>query len=289
MNAANLTAPASYVLGMPEDDYHSQSAVSASGLKVMLKSPKHFQQSRRVRVEKPEFDVGHAIHARILGVGMEVELIPDSLLSADGGVRSNAAKEFVAQVRAAGRVPLKSLVHAKVIRASEAVLKHPKAGPILAHEGDSEVSMFATDPSLGLRLRGRIDRVYIDPITGEVCIVDVKTAHDLSVRAITRAVVDLSYDLSMEMYRFLYELTKGVVPGPTTLIFTEKEPPYDVRVVRLGDKWIEGGWRRLRQAMEMYRDCEHEGLWPGVDDTGPVMELDAPPWYSAQAELEVGS
>ncbi len=274
-----------YVLDMPEEDYHSQSALSASGMKVLLKSPKHFQQARRVRVEKAEFDVGHAVHARILGVGMPVAQIPAHLLSADGGVRSNAAKEWVAEARAAGQIPLKPAVYERVVQASDAVLMHPKARRLLELPGDSEVSMFATDPLTGVRLRGRADRI------AGAQILDVKSMVDITTRSLLRVVNDYGYDLQAEAYRFLYELVKGEVAEPVVLICTEKEPPYDVRVVRLGDDWIDGGWRKLRRAIEIYAACVEAGSWPGIDDVdGEIEELAAPSWYAAEnarAELEV--
>lgn len=274
-----------YVLDMPEEDYHSQSALSASGMKVLLKSPKHFQQARRVRVEKAEFDVGHAVHARVLGVGMPVVQIPDEYLATNGAASTKLAKEFIADKRAEGKVPLKRQVYERVVFASDAVLMHPKARRVLEVPGDSEVSLFATDPETGVRLRGRIDR------RAGRTIVDVKSMVDISTRALLRVIDAYGYDLQGETYRFLFELVTGEIAEPVVLICTEKEPPYDVRVIRLGDQWIDGGWRKLRRAIEIYAACVEAGVWPGIDDVdGPIEDLPAPSWYVAaneRAELEL--
>jgi hypothetical protein len=160
------------------------------------------------------------------------------------------------------------------VRQSDAVLLHPKARAVLEVGGEREVSMFATDPDTGVRLRGRAD--LVPPI------VDVKTTTDLRLHKLSAVVDGFGYDLQAEMYRFLYELITGEVAEPVTLIFTEKDPPYDVRVVTLGDDWIEGGWRKVREGIELFDRCSVSRLWPGVDEDGPVEELPAPSWYSAR-------
>lgn len=278
---------AGFIVGMPEEQYHSRAEISASGLKVVLRSPKHFQQSRAVRVTKPEFDVGHAIHARVLGVGMPVVQIDPKLLSADGGIRSNAAKAEVERIRTEGGVPLKPETYQRVVRASDAVLTNPKARRLLEVPGVSEVSMFATDPQLELAMRGRADRISVDPVTGAICILDAKSAAEISIRKLQMVVDDYGYDLQGEAYRLLVELITGVIAEPVVLIFMESAAPFDVRVVRLGEKWMEGGWQKLRRAMESYKRALDARVWPGVDDgDGPIEELEAPGWYSSRIERE---
>lgn len=278
---------AGFIVGMPEEQYHSRQELSASGMKVLLRSPKHFQQARAVRVTKPEFDVGHAIHARVLGVGLPVVQIDPKLLSSDGGIRSNAAKAEVERIRTEGGVPLKPETYQRVVRASDAVLANRKARRLLEVPGVSEVSMFATDPQLELALRGRADRISVDPSTGAICILDAKSCVDLSTRKLQMTVDDYGYDLQAEAYRLLVELITGLIAEPVVLIFMEKEAPFDVRVVRLGDQWMDGGWQKLRRAMESYKRAVEERSWPGVDDgDGPIEELAVPGWYAGRIESE---
>lgn len=270
-----------FVLDMPEEEYHSHSALSASGMKVLLKSPAAFVQSRRVRVEKAEFDVGHAVHARVLGLGAPVVEIPDGLLASNGAASTKASKEFIAKARADGQVPLKSAVYAQVVAGAESVLANPKARRLLEREGHSEVSMFATDPETGVRLRGRADRVAGSQI------LDVKTTVDVSLHKLSAVVNSYGYDCQAETYRFLFELCTGEVAEPVVLIFMEKEPPYDVRVVRLGDLWIEGGWAKMRRAVRRFAECSASGVWPGIDaEDGPVGELEPPGWYAGWVDAE---
>ncbi|MDF2916593.1 MAG: hypothetical protein K0S70_810 [Microbacterium sp.] len=276
---------ATLVDGMPEEEYHAHPALSASGMKQILRSPKHYLQSRAERVEKPEFDVGHAVHALVLGVGAPIVEVPADMLASNGALSTTRAKEFVAQARSEGKVPLKPATFQRVNGSVESVLGNPKARRLLERPGYTEVSLFARDPETDVPLRGRLDR-----LAGQT-IIDVKTTVDVQTHVLRRVVESFNYDLSMETYRFLHELVTGEVAEPAVLVFVEKEAPFDVRVVRLGDEWIDGGWRKMRKAIATYRECITSSVWPGVDEQdGPIEELSPPSWYAAEnarAELAV--
>lgn len=264
-----------FVQHMDEDEYHAHPALSASGMKVLLRSPKHFRMSRAVNKPRPEFDIGHAIHARVLGVGLPLVEIPASKLASNGALSTKAAKEFVETARAEGKVPLKPITYAEIIRASDAVLANAKAKQLLERPGFTEVSLFADDPVTGVHLRGRLDRLAGDPI-------DVKSTADVRTRKITNAIVDFGYDVQAAVYRMLVELVTGEKPGPMHLIFVEKEPPYEVRVVRLGDPvWQEAGEMKMRAAIDLFAWCTEQDAWPGDDeDGGPIQDLPAPAWLA---------
>lgn len=261
--------------GMPEEEYHAHPALSASGMKQLLRSPLHFQQSRKVRVEKPAFDIGSAAHKLILGEGSPITFIDPSLLSSDGAVRSNAAKAEVERIRAEGRIPLKQDVFMRVQAMADAVLTHPKARALLEREGYTEVSLFAVDQETGVPLRGRVDR-----LTGAL-VVDVKTTTDVRENKLRSTIADYGYDVQAEVYRMLTGLVFDVEPEPVELIFVEKEPPFEVRVVRLGDMWQVGGFQRMRHAIEVFASCAEFDVWPGADEDGPVREIEPPAYYVA--------
>lgn len=265
------------VEGMPEDDYHAHTALSASGMKQLLRSPKHYLQSRNVRVERKVFDVGHAVHALVLGVGAPVEQIKPALLSDDGGVRSNAAKAEVERIRSEGKVPLKPREYSQVVAMRDSILANPKARALLELPGYTEVSLFAIDPETGVPLRGRLDR-----LAGALPI-DVKTTPDVREHKLRAVINDFGYDVQGEVYRYLIELVLGVPADAMHLIFVEKEAPYEVRVVRLGERWQAGGHARMRRAIDVYQSCVEFGVWPGDDDEeGPVAEIDPPAYYVSE-------
>lgn len=284
MNAPVLPEVVSgeFRLDMPEEEYHQHPALSASGMKALLRSPKYFRAQRSLNKAKAEFDVGHAIHERILGVGAEVVEIPDEVLAANGYATTKAAREFIAEARDAGKVPLKRPTYLAVTKAAESVLAHEKARRLLEAAPFREVSLFATDQETGVALRGRVDAV------GDA-LIDVKSTTDVRDRAISRTVIDFNYDLSAATYRELLRLVLGDDPGPMHLIYVEKELPFEVRVVRLADPvWHDAGLAKMRAAIDLFAWCSERRVWPGNDDDGgDVMDLPVPAWYRAQTtEME---
>ena len=265
---------------MDEEEYHAHPALSASGMKILLRSPKHFRLARTEnRAPKKEFDVGHAAHKLILGVGMPIVEIPAGLLSGQyASVSSAKAKAWVEDARAEGKVPLKPREFQAVRRMADAVLTNVKARRVLEAAPWREVSLFGEDEATGVQVRSRLDAL------GEGVLADVKTTPDVSARKITNAVVDLGYDLSAEMYRQMAIRVLGYDPGPMNLIFVEKELPHEVRVVRLADPaWRVGGETKIRAALDLFAWCTEQGVWPGDDeDGGEIRDLPVPAWYERQ-------
>lgn len=267
-----------FEMAMPEDEYHAHPALSASGMKVLLRSPKHFRLARTEQQEpKTVFDIGHAVHTRVLGTGLPIVEIPARLLSGvNMAIQSNDAKDWVAKARTDGKVPLKPADYLKVIKGSDAVLTNDKAKRVLEAAPYREVSLFAKDEATGVQQRGRIDA--LGDLLG-----DVKTIEDASTRKVTTAVVDLGYDVSAAVYRELVRLVLGYDPGPMHLIFVEKKPPYDVRVVRLAGGWEVTGEAKMRAALDLFAWCSEQGVWPGDDeDGGEIRDLPVPVWYERQ-------
>ena len=273
-----------FVQGMNEDEYHAHPALSQTGMKYLLRSARHYRAMRSANRAKPEFEVGHAAHAMILGVGAPVVEIPARLLSVDGGIRTTAAKEFVANAQAEGKTPLKPQVFAAVRTMADAVLMNVKARPLLEAPGFTEASLFADDPHTGVSLRGRLDRLsLVDDVWTPV---DVKSTTDVQPRKLINAIVDFGYDIQSFTYEELLRLVFGIEPAPMHFIFVEKTFPHEVRVVRMGDPaWQVGGEAKMRAAIDLFAWCQERGEWPGDDDDGgPVADLQAPGWYRAQVE-----
>ena len=275
-------------IGMAEVDYHASPGLSSTGMKWLLRSPKHYRQAMDHRVERATFDLGHLVHAKVLGVGMRVAVIPEAVLSKSGTTGTDAARAFIADARSAGMVPVKADVVAKVDAIAEAVLANSKAHTLLSLDGDAEVSLFADDPDTGVHLRGRIDKLGTFP-DGRLVNVDLKTTTDVRRRKIVRAVEDFGYDVQSETYRHLLRLTNpGIEIAPTHLIFVETEPPHEVRVVQLAHPdWIDGGLHKMRRAIDIYARCIATDTWPGDDDEpGDAEPIMPRPYYLESMDEE---
>ena len=274
-------------IGMPELEYHTSPGLSSTGMKWLLRSPKHYRERMDHRIEKAAFDLGHLVHAKVLGVGMGVAVIPDDVLSKSGTTGTDAARAFIADARANGLVPVKADVAAKVDAIAEAVLANPKAAALFSLPGDVEVSLFADDPDTGVHLRGRIDK--LGPLAdGRLVNIDLKTTTDVRRRKIVRAIEDFGYDVQSETYKHLLRLTTGKDIAPTHLVFVETDAPHEVRVVQLAHPdWIDGGLHKMRHAIDIYARCIATDTWPGDDDApGDVEPIMPRPYYLESMDEE---
>lgn len=81
-----------FVEGMPEEEYHAHPALSASGMKDLLRSPKYFRLQRSMNKAKKEFDEGHAmitgakapVRVEVAASVQELNEIANELIAAEG-------------------------------------------------------------------------------------------------------------------------------------------------------------------------------------------------------------
>jgi len=272
-------APGAYD-DIPELAYHAMPGLSATSMKYLLRSPMHYRQAMDHRIEKSAFDLGHAVHAKVLGVGLDVVVIPADLLASNGAASTKDARAFIADARANGQVPVKADVFAQVDAIANAVLAHPKAARLFNLPGRAEVSLFADDPDTGVRLRGRLDWLATLP-DGRALNVDLKSTTDVRRHKLVRSIEDFAYDIQSEAYKALQRLTDTAEVAPTHLVFVEVDAPHEVRVIQLAHQdWIDGGIHKMRRAIDLYAQCVKTGIWPGDDDEpGAADAIEPRPYY----------
>lgn len=260
--------------GIDEDVYHGDPAFSQSQAKTLLKSPARYQWLRQnPPAPKAEFDKGHAVHAKVLGVGLDIAVIPDELLASNGAVSTKAAKEFMAEARAAGQVPLKSDVAREIDAMAESVLRHPQARALLELEGEVEVSMWWEDPETGIACRGRVDKLAVVP--DGLINVDLKSTTDASLYGFTKSCADYAYHMQGAAYDEAVRLLTGG-DAPTVLIAVEKEPPYLVATFEFNAADLDRGLEKWRAACELLARCRELDEWPGHPEH--IQTITLPTW-----------
>lgn len=276
---------AGLVPDLDEATYHAHPALSYSTGKHYLRSPAHYLHALNNRKEKKEFDFGHAVHGLVLGTGMGIVEIPESLLASNGAASTKDAKEFIREAREAGQVPLKADVFERVRATSDAVLLNTEARKYLELDGAPEVSLFATDLDTGVDIRGRIDYLPT-PVDGHTRPIDLKTTANATPRKIIRAITEFDYDLQASMYRHLINETDGdTVADPMVHIYVEVDPPHGVQVVELEDMgWVIGGDNKLETILTLHAECLKSGQWPGYPSS--THQLLPPMWYLADLGIE---
>lgn len=279
------TLAAGIVRSMPEGEYHSRPELSSTGARLLLDCPARFRWAQdNPEPFKKHFDVGSAVHAKVLGVGAGVVAIPESLLASNGAASTSAAKIFIAEAREAGLIPLKQAEIDEIDAISESVLAHPGAKSLLEQEGDSEASVFATDPDTGVRMRARFDFLPDFTVDDPVA-VDLKTGLDASAEGFAKTAAQHRYDIQQEWYLLTYGLATGDFSLQMSFITVEKTPPYLVGVYRLGLDFQQMAHKQVLRALATFKACTENDLWPGYPlDVGP---LQPPQWlYFQEGVLE---
>jgi hypothetical protein len=268
-----------------ETDYHSDPALSSTGARRLLESPARFDYWRTHRQPgKQSFDLGHATHARILGVGSGTVQYPDEHLTPSGAVSTKAATvAWAEEQRAAGLVPIAPAQASRVDGMTEAVLAQPSARKLLEQLGHAEASVFATDPDTGVPMRARFDFLP-DDMSASHTAVDLKTtAKDASPLGFAKAIASYGYDVQQEFYERVL-VAAGRDRLPFVFIVVETEAPYLVGVHQIDVIWEQMGAAKVQRALELHAEGTATGIWPGYPDE--VQLLSPPAWLVYQHEDE---
>jgi hypothetical protein len=270
------------VRDLPHEQYLTHPALSASGAKVLVRpgGPARYRyELEHGRAPRDAFDVGHAAHAAVLGVGPELVVI-----DADDW-RTKAAQQQRELARAAGQVPVLTKTAAQVADMAGALRADPVARRVLHHTtGDPEVSLFWHDPEHDVDRRGRVDWLRTADADGRLILVDYKTCASADPEAIARAVVSYGYHQQAAWYRDLVIGLGLAQSAPFLFVFQETSAPYLVNVVELDEPTLLMGADLNQRALETFAQCTRDGVWPGYTAAG-ITTVSAPRWAQQQHEL----
>lgn len=278
-----LLGSGSAVVDMDEAAYHRHPALSQSGAKLILSSPALYRWRIDNPITRDYYDVGHAVHSGVLGIGQPIRYIQGKTAKGEqsDGWATKHAQEQRDEARAAGEIPLLASQRADVEGMTNAVLRHPTAAWLLdPSRGAPERSLFWDDPRTGCPLRGRLDWL---PNSGDpFVIVDVKTTKSANPAEFSRSAVNFGYHQQDAWYRDAI-IALGLHDDPSfVFINVEKEPPYLVSVVELEPEAVELGRARNRRAIDIYLECTENDTWPGYP--AEITTISLPPW--AYRELD---
>lgn len=281
-----ITEPGVYP-GISDEEYHSDpvpaGSLSHTGARHMLQSPAWFRYRQAHREVSKPFDVGHAVHAKVLGVGTKVVTIPEELLDARGGISRKDCKAWIEDARSQDLVPLKPGEWYPVERMAEAILGHPTAKALLEQPGDPEASVFAVDPETEEWMRARFD--YLPhPGKSRTIAVDIKTTRkSADPRRFRNSVASYGYHQQDPWYRDALKLARGD-DAVVTFVTVESYEPWLVSVSQLSATAVEKGRELNRAALDRWHHCRTTGLWPAYGEDIHVIDL--PTWALMEEVLE---
>ena len=226
---------------------------------------------------------GSAVHTCVLGEGDEYVRHPDDeegyLSSAGSWNSTKKSKEWIAEQRAAGRIPLKGDRYDSIRQAQNSILAHPVAAELFTDPaGRAEVSAYH-EAVPGLWMRSRFDLL-------RGSLVDLKTAADPHPDAWRVQAWKLGYHVQDVSYRRAFMACTGQPdPGPMVFIVVGSKAPYLVSVVSLDAEFERLGNEQLDAALDLYAaqyakhgDPRAAGVrWDGLP---PEMAVLAPPRHA---------
>lgn len=277
---------------MSDEQYHGhRDSLSSSGARKLLppSCPALFRHEQdHGRPPKRAFDLGHAAHQRVLGVGAQLEVV---MKTAKDGTRSPAtdyvtksAQEHRDEIRAAGAVPILAKELEVVDAMADAILQHPLASVLFDPDrgGKPEQSLFWTDPEFDVMRRARLDWMPLPRPDGRLIVPDFKSTASAEPTAFTKSVFSYGYEVQAVFY------TDGIralgLADDVVFLFVaqEKTPPYLVTVHELDERALAIGRVRVDRALAVYEECLLTGEWPGYSSD---VELVTPPlWLARQYE-----
>lgn len=262
---------------IPEATYHALPGLSSTGVKTILDdSPAQLRHAQENPAgPKKVFDLGHAVHEMVLGVGMGLVVVDAEEW------RTDKIKAEVKAIREAGKIPVKPSEHAKAKAMVESLLGHDDARAFLEAPGRSEVSALADFTVSGqtVRLRGRFDRLLDAGV-----ITDVKTSRTANPRRLRFHARDLRWDTQAADYRLLASLLDLGDDLPFVHLVVESEPPFLPAVYRLTADDLAVGHADVMHAIETYAWCQRTGNWPGYP--AGVLPLNLPPRRGGHTDIE---
>lgn len=267
-----ITEPGLYP-DLGDADYRAQvDWLSVSGAKKLLppSCPAKFKATIGEEEHKPQYDLGKAFHAAVLGDGPAVEVAPfDSW-------RPAAAREFRDAAYAAGKVPLLADEWAVVEDMAAAVSAHDVA-PLLFKGGASEVSAFWVDDATGVQCKARFDYLPEKQEGRRLIVPDLKSAVSADPGEFSRAAARFGYVMQQVHYSNAIRHL-GIDDDPAFLfVVVEKDKPHLVNVGQFAsDADLQLSAAALDKALRLYRDCLAADHWPGWQG---VTELSLPTWH----------
>jgi hypothetical protein len=284
-----ITEPNQYAL-MPEAVYHDDpvpgGSLSSTGARKLIAPgcPAKFRWwLDNQEPYKVVFEVGKAAHRKVLGVGPDLVLFPGTGANPEAW-QKDSDKAHVAELRAAGKIPLKQSQWDMVGAMAEALRTETMAAALLDPDrGATELSLFWRERTMWGRARlDRLTRLA----SGRPAIVDYKSVASAAPAKVERAMRDNGWHIQGAFYkRGAQQLGLVDESAVFLLLCQEKEPPYLATVIEPDPPAMAIGAIRVRQAFQDYAEAMTTGVWRGYAD-GPVF-ASLPAWETQELRGQV--
>ncbi len=265
-----------FISSMPNDEYHSLSGISKSGLDKIDRSPAHYKYGER-KPSTRNMEIGTAIHCAIL----EPVRFDNEYVITESETRT-AAEYKKQKALHGGELTLTKQEGKKIKGMQESIHNDLEAMKILTSEGEAELSAICIDPETGIQIRSRFDWLSKDGTA-----LDLKKTQDARQQKFSRSICDYRYHVQDAMYSFVYELITGEKLKAFKFLAVEEDAPHACKVYELDELSKEIGFHYFRKNLRTYAECLSKDKWPIPEMGDGIIEL--PNWEinKYEEDLEV--
>jgi exodeoxyribonuclease VIII len=269
---------------LSNEDYHgNKDYVSASGLKLIKKSPLHYKE--HVTVETEALLFGSAYHTYIL----EPEIFDSEFFVFNPLKRPDPSKNFNATVNKQWKNDI-YLQHKNVITVEQyeqiksmkdRLFKNIYARNLLKKGIAEQSFMFDAVTFENKEIGVKVRPDYIKE--KKRIVVDLKTCSDASEQGFQKQAAQYDYHIQAALYVDMMEQFKGDrMPWSFIFIAQEKSYPYAYGIYEASPQFIAQGRYEYEQLIMLYQQCKETDNYPGyqvfVENKFGIKELSLPPW-----------
>jgi len=273
---------------MPSAEYHATETLSASGLKLLKKSPLHYwdrniNPDREPSKPTSSMALGTATHTAILessDFDNRYIVVPEGL-----DKRTKEGKEAYRVIEESGKIAISHNDFQDVKAMGDAAKNNEIMRLIFSVEHNVEHSIFFERDGVKCRIRPDF---YIAPCYDypNGLIMDVKTTQDASQHGFNRTIDTYNYDLQCEFYSYGFMQYFGTTEKPKFLFFAiESSAPYANAVYELPDDVYQFATVQNEKLIALYKSCLESAEWQGYSKE--IVMLNAPQWKQNMIDSEL--
>lgn len=274
------------------EEYHSKKEyISASGLKLIKKSPLHFKEVEKTETDAMKF--GSAYHTFILEPNKfeeEYYLFDDSeiysILIGEGAKSPRATKKYKewheAQMRIAGQKKMIDRETYNQLSSMKKRLQSHRYAKSLITNGEPELSVYVEAKIF----TGETVKIKIRPDflkQKKRIISDLKTTSDASIMGFPNNAANFDYHIQAALYSDIMDKINGKGLGyDFFFIAQEKTIPFAFNVFRANPQFMGQGRYEYEMLLMLYAQCSADNFWPGyqcfTENRFGINELGLPPY-----------
>ncbi len=256
-------------------DYIKPIGINRSSLFELLdKSPAHMKAKEEDNEITEALLKGDAFHAAVLEptrFEKEYTVLPANCRPGSGKGMKERKDTFVEKNK--DLTILTQKIHDDVRAMAAGVHAHPDLQDLLSH-GESETSAYYWDDTdeKGLLLKSRLDWINQE----RHIIVDLKSAADARFHLFKASAYNHGYHLQCGMSCLGVSQITQTMHEDFRFIVVESKPPYGIMIHPAGEEMINYGIQEMYNALDIYKRCLKDDIWPCYESTGEVLGL--PKW-----------